>query len=233
MVLRDSRTEFEAAPITAVTPVTPMLPEVSHLYRYAKRGIDIVGALVGILLLLILTFPCSLFYMVGPNKGPIFFKQTRIGQYGDPFQIYKFRSMVSNAEELLKKDELLYRKYVANNFKIAPEDDPRITSFGQFIRKTSLDEFPQFINVLKGEMSLVGPRPIVESEIAEYSNREGLLFSVKPGITGYWQICGRSDVKYPERADLELFYISNQSIWLDMEILLKTIVMVIKRTGAY
>lgn len=215
------------------TTVHPVPINMKIQYRFFKRTIDVIGALVGIALLLLLILIFSFFYCIGPNKGSIFFKQTRVGQNGKAFQIYKFRSMVTGAEELLKKDELLFKKYTANNFKIPAEEDPRITSFGRFIRKTSLDEIPQFLNVLKGEMSLVGPRPIVESELVEYFDKKNLLLSAKPGITGYWQVCGRSDVKYPERADLELHYVEHQSIKLDILILAKTVGLVLQRKGAY
>lgn len=212
---------------------SPSLPKLSTGHLFVKRSMDVIGALIGILLMLCVMVLCSVFCWAGPNKGPILFRQKRIGQYGEPFEIYKFRSMVQNAEDVLKKDELLYKKYVANDYKIAAEEDPRITSFGRFIRKTSLDEFPQFLNVLKGEMSLVGPRPLVQAELNEYHDKKGLLLSAKPGMTGYWQICGRSNVRYPERVDIELYYVQHQSILLDIEILCKTIGMVIMRKGAY
>jgi lipopolysaccharide/colanic/teichoic acid biosynthesis glycosyltransferase len=202
-------------------------------YLVIKRFIDIIGALIGI----ILTLPClliiSFFYFFGANKGPIFFKQIRIGENGRKFYIYKFRSMVVNAEKRLKEDKVLYKKYIKNNFKLDQDEDPRITSFGRFIRKTSLDELPQFFNVLKGDMSLVGPRPVVLEELTEYKNKKDAFLSVKPGITGYWQVCGRSDVGYPERVDIELYYVYNKGVLLDIKILLKTVYQVILRKGAY
>ncbi|MBT2730142.1 sugar transferase [Bacillus sp. ISL-75] len=186
---------------------------------------------------ILLTFPIQLvvmsFYIFGPNKGPVFFKQVRIGKYGQEFYIYKFRSMVVDAEKKLRENEELHQKYIKNNYKLEQDEDPRITSFGRFIRKTSLDELPQFINVLKGDMSLVGPRPVVLEELDEYKNRKEVFLSVKPGITGYWQVCGRSDVGYPDRVDIELYYAYNQSLWLDIKIMLKTILLVILRKGAY
>lgn len=212
---------------------SPSLPEVSVAYLFIKRSLDVIGALVGIFLMLFIMAFCSFFYVVGPNKGAVLFKQKRIGRNGEPFAIYKFRSMVNNAEEMLKKDELLYKKYVANGYKITAEEDPRITSFGKFIRKTSLDEFPQFLNVLKGDMSLVGPRPLVQAELDEYREQKDLLLSAKPGMTGYWQVCGRSDVHYPERVDIELYYVKHQCLLLDLEILCKTVVQVLHRKGAY
>ncbi|WP_255473358.1 sugar transferase [Planomicrobium sp. CPCC 101110] len=202
-------------------------------YKLIKRTIDILGAIVGLFILLLFLIPLIPFYLIGSNRGPLFFKQQRIGQNGKQFGIYKFRSMIRNAEEVLKEDKELYDKYVANSYKLEPDEDPRITSFGRFIRKTSLDELPQFLNVLKGEMSLVGPRPIVQIELNEYRDKKDLFLSVKPGITGYWQTCGRSEVNYPERVDVELHYMYNQSLILDLTILFKTVVQVLLRKGAY
>ena len=141
--------------------------------------------------------------------------------------------MVFDAEQKLKENQLLYQKYLENNYKLEQDEDPRITKFGRFIRKTSLDEFPQFINVLKGEMSLVGPRPVVDEELREYQDKVYEFLSVKPGITGYWQASGRSDVGYPERVDFELYYVFNKSLLLDIKIIFKTIVQVIYKKGAY
>ncbi|WKA56778.1 sugar transferase [Planococcus shixiaomingii] len=215
------------------TSIEKIQPAPGAIYIFSKRSIDVVGAIIGIFLLGIIMLPCSFFYIFGKNKGPIFFKQKRLGKNGEVFEIYKFRSMIKNAEDFLKKDELLYKKYVNNNYKIAAEEDPRITPFGLFIRKTSIDEIPQFINVFKGEMSLVGPRPLVEQELNAYEEKKELFLSAKPGITGFWQVCGRSNVCYPERVDIELHYVQNQSIRLDIEILYKTVICVIKRIGAY
>ncbi len=209
------------------------ITQTSVYYNYSKRALDIVGSLVGIILTLPMMFIIMLFYFFGSNRGPIFFKQVRMGKNGEEFYIYKFRSMVVDAERKLKENTVLYKKYVDNNFKLEQHEDPRITSFGRFIRKTSLDELPQFINVLKGEMSLVGPRPVVIEELDEYKNRRFELLSVKPGITGYWQVCGRSNVGYPERVDIELFYVYNQSLFLDIQILVKTVIQVILKKGAY
>lgn len=141
--------------------------------------------------------------------------------------------MAIDAEERLKSDTKLYTKYIANNYKLEPEEDPRITKLGKFLRKTSLDELPQFFNVLKGDMSLVGPRPVVKDELVEYGSRVNEFLSVKPGITGYWQVSGRSDVKYPERVNLELHYVYNQSLWFDIKILFLTCWTVLIRKGAY
>ena len=138
------------------------LEDTSKVYRITKRVIDIVGALVGLILTSPLFLIISIFYLYGDSKGPIFFKQVRVGKNGKRFYIYKFRSMVINAEEKLKADKELYQKYLRNNYKLEQHEDPRITNLGRILRATSLDEIPQLINVLKGEMSLVGPRPVIE-----------------------------------------------------------------------
>lgn len=203
-------------------------------YLFIKRFVDIIGGAVGIILCFFVFIIFVFFYKLSrKNKGPIFFKQRRLGKNGKVFYIYKFRSMVVDAENVLKKDRKLYKKYIDNSYKLEPSEDPRITKFGRFIRKTSLDELPQFINVLRGEMSLVGPRPIVEKELEEYGEHKGKFLSVKPGITGYWQISGRSEVNYPERVFVELYYMDHQSLSLDSKIIFKTIIQVLSRKGAY
>lgn len=206
----------------------------SNFYYFIKRCIDIIGSIIGIVLCGIIAIPFFFIYKFDKrNKGSMLFKQRRLGKNGKVFYIYKFRSMVSNAEEVLKQNQKLYKKYIANSYKLEQSEDPRITAFGRFIRKTSLDELPQFINVFKGEMSLVGPRPIVEKELKEYGEKKHLFLSVKPGITGYWQVSGRSEVNYPERVDVELYYMDRQSIWLDIKIIIKTVFQVFLRKGAY
>ncbi|MED0704098.1 sugar transferase, partial [Aeribacillus composti] len=144
-----------------------------------KRTMDIVGAIIGLILTSPLFFIISIFYLFGDSKGPIFFKQIRVGKHGEKFYIYKFRSMIVKADEKLKADKELYEKYLRNNYKLEPHEDPRITNLGRFLRKTSLDEIPQLINVLKGEMSLVGPRPVVQEELKGYGVKVGEFLSVK------------------------------------------------------
>jgi len=164
------------------------------------------------------------------DKGGIFFKQERIGKDGKPFVIYKFRSMVHNAEELL--EELLkddkYKNAWDENQKL--ENDPRITKIGRYLRKSSLDELPQILNVLKGEMSIVGPRPLVEGELEAHGGSK-LYWKVKPGITGWWASHGRSDVDYDERLKMEYYYIRNMSFKLDLICIYKTFIAVIKHKG--
>ncbi|MGI2327611.1 sugar transferase [Planococcus sp. YIM B11945] len=205
----------------------------TNFYIYSKNLIDIMGSFFGILLLLPFFIGISILLKCEDNKASVIFRQKRIGQYGKPFYMYKFRSMVDGADEKLKCNSELYEKYLRNNYKLNPEEDPRITKVGKFLRKSSLDELPQLINVLKRDMSLIGPRPIVEVELNEYNEKKTIFLSVKPGITGYWQIRGRSCVGYPERTDLELYYIYNQCLLLDLKILLITIIIVFIRRGAY
>lgn len=202
-------------------------------YRTTKRGIDIITSVIALMLTSPFFLLISICYSFGELKGPVLFKQVRIGKNGKEFYIYKFRSMVINAEEKLRKDPKLFKKYVENGYKLEPHEDPRITKIGTFLRKTSLDELPQLINVIKGEMSLVGPRPVVVEELIEYGDKRGLFLSVKPGVTGYWQVSGRSEIGYPERVDLELHYVHYHSFLFDIKIILKTIWIVLLKKGAY
>ncbi|HET1105487.1 TPA: sugar transferase [Streptococcus pneumoniae] len=157
-----------------------------------------------------------------------------MGLKGKKFKIIKFRSMVENAEELLTANKALYEKYINNSYKLPPNEDPRLTNIGDFIRKTSIDEIPQFINLMLGDMSLIGPRPILENELEEYSKEEQqVLLSVRPGITGMWQVSGRSEVYYPERCEMELYYPRNQSFLLDVKIFFLTIKKVLSGEGAH
>lgn len=202
-------------------------------YEIVKRGIDIVGALFGIFLFSIAYAILFIPYHIGGNKGSMLFKQKRLGKNGKLFEIYKFRSMKTNANDILKSDKELYKKYIDNGYKLEAHEDPRITKLGYFIRKSSIDELPQFLNVLKGEMSLVGPRPIVEEELQEYRNKSELFLKMKPGITGIWQTSGRSNVGYPDRVDMELSYLHKPSIKKDIRIIFRTILKVFVKEGAY
>lgn len=202
-------------------------------YEIIKRGIDITGGIVGTIFFLIAYIILFFPYHFGENKGEMLFKQKRLGKDGKIFLIYKFRSMKKNADEILKKDKKLYQKYLVSGYKLEVNEDPRVTKFGKFIRKASIDELPQFLNVLKGEMSLVGPRPIVEEELNEYGDLKEKFLKVKPGITGLWQVSGRSAVGYPERCQLELEYAEKMSFIFDIKILFKTIIAVIRKEGAF
>ncbi len=168
------------------------------------------------------------------TKGKPIFKQRRIGKGGKFFNIYKFRTMLVNADELLQKlleENEEIRNEWKRDFKL--KNDPRITKLGTFLRKTSLDELPQLINILQGKMSLVGPRPIVEDEIKKYGEYFEYFTAVNPGITGLWQVSGRNDIDYDERVQLDIWYVRNWSIELDLEILIKTIVVVLGKKGSY
>lgn len=204
------------------------------LFNFIKRITDIILSLVGILLFFMPTF--IIIFLINKSKndlGNTLFKQERIGKKGKKFYIYKFRSMVNNAEDILENDQKLLKKYKKNNFKLMPNEDPRVTSIGKVLRKTSIDEIPQFLNVFKGEMSIVGPRPVLENELKEYKQYKYKLLSVKPGITGYWQINGRSNIEYPERVEVELYYVDNKSILLDIKIIFLTFKKVLTKKGAY
>lgn len=204
----------------------------SKSYLFAKRFLDISTALFALVIFSPIFLVISLFYLFGDNKGPVFYQQRRIGQNHEEFGIYKFRSMVVNAEEKLYADKELYAKFVENGYKLPTEEDPRITKFGAFIRKTSLDELPQFINILIGDMSIIGPRPVVERELVEYGNRVDEFLSVKPGAMGLWQASGRSEIQYPERADLEISYVEHANLWFDFKILFMTVLAIFKGDGA-
>ena len=202
-------------------------------YLFFKRLFDIAIALVGMIVLVIVTIILATFYSFGKNKGRIFFSQERIGLNGKTFKIYKYRSMVENAQEILKRDPKLYQKYIENSYKLLPEEDPRMTRLGRFIRKHSIDEIPQFINILKGDMSFIGPRPVIAEELLQYGERAPKFLSVKPGATGWWQVSGRSEVGYPERCDVELYYVDNCSLKLDTKIFFLELKRIITRDAAY
>ncbi|MFQ5746594.1 MAG: sugar transferase [Gemmatimonadota bacterium] len=204
-----------------------------HLLQVAlKRTVDILGSLAGIVLLL----PVGLVIAAAirrDSRGPIFFRQERLGLAGRRFRIFKFRSMLPDAEDRLRRDPELYRRYVDNDFKLPPEEDPRVTRVGCYLRRTSLDELPQLLNVLKGDMSLVGPRPIVPGEIDHYGEEARVFLAVKPGLTGHWQTNGRSEVGYPERAKLDIDYITHWTLGMDLRILAQTLPAVLRRNGAH
>ena len=195
----------------------------------AKRVLDIIGGTVGLLITGILTIIVGPLIMI-ESPGPIFFSQVRIGKNGRRFKIYKFRSMYMDAEER-KKELMEQNKMSGLMFKM--DDDPRITKIGKFIRKTSIDEFPQFLNVLKGDMSLVGTRPPTEDEFKQYKARYKKRLSMKPGITGLWQVSGRSSITdFEEVVKLDVKYIENWSFGQDLKILIQTVLVVLKNDGA-
>ncbi|HEX6617639.1 MAG TPA: sugar transferase, partial [Gemmatimonadales bacterium] len=157
----------------------------------------------------------------------------RVGAWGRPFRCLKFRTMRVDAEQLLRSDPAMYSEYVRNNYKLPEGRDPRITRVGLLLRKTSLDELPQLWNVLRGDMSLIGPRPVVPDELTEYGGQRRMLLSVKPGITGEWAITGRSSVGYPQRAAIEIGYVRRWRLIADLAILWRTVPSVLTRRGAH
>ncbi|WP_081417345.1 sugar transferase [Paenibacillus sp. Soil522] len=191
----------------------------NSLHSVIKRTLDITGSLVGLILLSPLFVIIAILIKLEDPKGSVLFYQTRIGKNEKPFRMYKFRSMVSNAEEKLK-DLLAKNEIEGAMFKM--KNDPRITKIGKFIRKTSIDELPQLINVLRGDMSLVGPRPPLTREVAEYTAYDKLRLTVKPGCTGLWQVSGRNELSFKEMVELDLKYIQNRSIGADLKIIFKT-----------
>lgn len=203
--------------------------------QFIKPVVDFfIGVIGTVFLFCPVLIVITIFYSFGRDKGPIIFRQERLGKDGKMFYILKFRSMVVNAESVLESDASLYQKYVENSYKLPPDEDPRLTKIGAFIRKNSIDELPQFINIVKGDMSLIGPRPIVGQELSEYNSEQAKeLLSVKPGATGWWQVSGRSDVNYPERCELELYYPRHASLKLDILIFFLTIKKVFLREGAH
>lgn len=204
------------------------------VYGVFKRIIDILGGVVGVILLIPATIGVYIARKIlKEDDGPLFYEQLRYGKGGKQFRIYKFRSMCMNADKKLK--EYLSQNEDARiefeeNHKL--KNDPRITKIGNVLRKTSIDELPQLINVLKGDMSLIGPRPVVDGEIEKYGKNKDKFLSVRPGITGYWAANGRSDTSYDERIKMELYYVDNISFKLDVKIFFKTISSVIKKEGA-
>lgn len=206
--------------------------EKHYIYHFFKRITDIVVSALALVLLfpLIIILSAIIFAQDGHNP---FYKQIRVGQYGKLFGMYKFRSMIHNADQILESDPKLYQKYVDSGFKLPEGEDPRITKIGSFIRKTSLDEIPQFLNVILGQMSLVGPRPIVKKEMFEYGDRINKFLLVKPGALGLWQASGRANIKYPERCDIELEYIKNASYWYDVKVFFACCISILKKDGAF
>lgn len=199
------------------------------VYLFVKRLFDIIISLIGLLICLPIFLIIGLFIKL-EDGGNIFFKHKRVGKNGKDIYLYKFRSMVMNAEELLKtlspEQKIDYEK----NYKL--DNDFRITKVGKILRKTSLDELPQLINILKGDMSLIGPRPVILKELEKYNDQKAKFLSVTPGLTGWWACSGRSITTYEERIELELYYVDNCSIILDIKCFFKTIVAVLKRKGA-
>ena len=191
----------------------------SDFYKFCKRGIDVIVAGVGLILLspIITIVACAIKLT---SKGPIFFLQKRVGKNGELFNMYKFRSMVVNAEEL--KEKLKHKNEMSGPmFKM--KDDPRVTKVGKFIRKTSLDELPQLWNVLKGDMSLVGPRPSLPKEVEQFDSWMFKRLTVRPGLTCYWQVSGRNNIDFEDWMKLDVKYVEERNLWIDIKLIFKTL----------
>jgi exopolysaccharide production protein ExoY len=219
--------------IGGVPLITVRGGEIDLLEAVIKRAIDFTGALLMLALAAPLMIVLAALVKIS-SSGSVLFRQERLGKNGRRIYIYKFRTMRSDAESILQKNKKLYSEYVKNNYKLPKGKDPRITPLGQILRQTSLDELPQLINVIKGEMSLVGPRPVVPGEIEQYGDCASLLLSVHPGLTGQWQVSGRSDIAdYAHRVKLDMEYLRDQSAATDLRILLRTLPAVLLRQGAH
>ena len=212
--------------------------EIEHLkiknsifYLFIKRVLDFIGALVGLILLSPIMVIVAIAIKLEDPNGNIIFGHMRVGKDGKMFPCLKFRSMFSNAEEMKNNFTEEQKREYAETFKI--KDDPRITKVGNFIRKTSLDELPQLFNILKGDMTIVGPRPIVTDELDFYGEYEDYYKAVKPGLTGLWQVSGRSDTTYDERVALDMEYVTTRNTFKDLYIIFMTVVKVLKREGSY
>ena len=204
-----------------------------NIYKICKRAIDIFASIIGIIFLCPIIVVVFIANKIEKDDGPIFFTQKRIGENGKMFRLYKFRTMVVDADKILmeklKTDKEFKEKYLSYR-KV--ENDDRITKIGKVLRKTSLDEFPQFVNVLKGEMSLVGPRPYLHREKKDMEGYYDYIIKCKPGITGLWQVSGRSQNTFKERLKLDIEYYNNRGLWYDIKLVFKTVLSVFKKEGA-
>ncbi len=198
-------------------------------YLIAKRIFDVISASAALLVLSPVFLVVSLLIKLD-SEGPVIFKHNRIGKNGERIALYKFRSMVQNAEAAIKNFTPEQKAEWEKNFKL--EHDPRITKIGAFLRKTSLDELPQLLNIIKGDLSVVGPRPIVEKELEFYGENRDKFLSATPGLTGYWQAYARSDCSYEQRIEMELYYVNHASFWWDIKIIFATVGAVLCRKGA-
>lgn len=200
-----------------------------NVYGVIKRSLDVTLSVIALIIL------SPIFLIIAAiikldSKGPVFFIHKRIGKNGKEIGIYKFRSMVQNAEDMIAEFTEEQKKEFRENYKL--QYDPRVTKIGKFLRKTSLDELPEILNILKGDLSIIGPRPVIKRELEKYENNKEKFLSVKPGLTGFWAANGRSDTTYSERVQMELYYIDHMSLKMDIKIFFKTIISVIKKEGA-
>ncbi|WP_239618851.1 sugar transferase [Cohnella mopanensis] len=228
MVPREA--ELEIDPNSYYVYPNTSAPSIRMRQDIVKRLLDIGLALIGIILLMPVYLAVALAIKVEDPRGSVFFFQQRVGKNGKIFRMYKFRSMVRNADHILH--HLLHLNEV-NGSMFKMKNDPRVTRVGRFIRRTSLDELPQFLNVLKGEMSLVGPRPPLPREVETYSAYDRLRLQVTPGCTGLWQVSGRNSVDFDAMVELDLEYIRKRSIWLDIKLMFRTISVLFRAKDAY
>ena len=198
-------------------------------YESIKRILDVIISSIGLVLLLPFFLILAIIIKID-SKGPIIYAHKRIGKNGKEIKIYKFRTMYENANEMIKDFTEEQMKEWKTNFKL--KNDPRVTKVGNILRKTSLDELPQIINIIKGELSIIGPRPVVEEELEKYGANKNKFLSVTPGLTGFWQANGRSDTTYEQRMQMELYYVDNYNFKLDCQIFFKTFSAVLKKEGA-
>jgi lipopolysaccharide/colanic/teichoic acid biosynthesis glycosyltransferase len=195
-----------------------------------KRALDLTLALLAAPVVVPLGLICAALIRA-TSRGPALFRQERVGLGGQTFSIYKFRTMRIDAEERLNSDPELWTQYVEHDYKVPA--DPRVTRLGRWLRRTSIDELPQLINVVAGSMSLVGPRPVVPAEVDKYGEHLAVYLSARPGITGAWQVNGRSNVDYPDRVHLDIEYVRTWSLWRDVKILARTPIAVVSTRGAF
>ena len=200
-----------------------------NAYGVIKRSLDVTLSVIALIILSPIFLRIAAIIKLD-SKGPVFFIHKRIGKDGKEIGIYKFRSMVQNAEDMIAEFTEEQKKEFRENYKL--QDDPRVTKIGKILRKTSLDELPQILNILKGDLSIIGPRPVIKRELEKYENNKEKFLSVKPGLTGFWAANGRSDTTYSERVQMELYYIDHMSLKMDIKIFFKTIISVIKKEGA-
>ena len=233
METKQSNIEYPAEILEHIKNTNELIKREAIYYKCTKRAFDIFCGIIGIVLLLPLIIVVFVGNLISKDKGPVFYIQKRIGANGKLFKIYKFRTMVVGADKKLRiylkehpKEAKEYHKYKKLN------NDPRITKFGMILRKTSLDEFPQFINILKGDMSLVGPRPYLYKEKKEMKNYYKTIVSCKPGLTGIWQVSGRSNVTFEDRLEMDVEYTKTKCMKTDLKLILKTFGKIFKKEGA-
>lgn len=201
-----------------------------YMYRCIKRIFDFAASLIAVVIFSPVFLIIAIAIKINDPAGPVFYTQTRVGKGGKPFKMFKFRSMVTNADELLEK---LRDQNEVEGAMFKMKEDPRITKVGKFIRKYSLDELPQLLNVVGGSMSIVGPRPPLPYEVKAYTDYDRQRLMVKPGATGMWQVGGRNALSFDQMVELDLTYINERSVWLDLKIMFETVKVMIKPNAAY